>query len=115
MAQKVPSPRHILARNLKSLIKDAGLTIPEVARRAGVDRKTVWNQANARTDPQPERVALVAKVFDLEASMLLSDAFLPEIVKDANFKKLLALYAAANEDGKNLILRVAEAAPRKTG
>lgn len=115
MLQKVLPPRHILARNLKSLIADEGITIPEVARRAGVDRKTVWNQVNARTDPRPEHVAAVAKVFGLEASMLLSDAFRPEMAKDANLKKLLELYAIANTDGRDLILRVAENAPRKAG
>lgn len=113
MLEKVLSPRHILAKNLKALIKTSSWTGPEVARRAGIDRKTAWNYLNARSDPRPEHVTALAKVFGLEGYMLLSAAFRPEMANDANLKRLVEHYEQANEAGRDLILRVAEAAPRK--
>src|SRR5579859_4932503 len=62
MTEKNPSPRHILARNLKLLIEKSGMSAPEIARRARVDRKTVNNQLHARFDPRPDQVAAVAQV-----------------------------------------------------
>ena len=115
MVEKVPSPRHILQRNLQALLRKNQLKGPELARRTGVDRKTVYNYLHGLTDPRPDHVRTIAKLFHLDASMLLSEAFRPEMANDANLKQLLEHYEMANEDGRDLILRVAEAAPRKTG
>lgn len=110
MPEKRLSPRLVLARNLKILIEKSGLAAPEVAKRAGVDRKTVNNQLNGRYDPRPEQVDAVAKVFGLTGWILLSSSFRPEMANNGNIQRLLELYADANEDGRENILRVAEMA-----
>lgn len=115
MVEKVPSPRHILQRNLQALLRKDRLTGPELARRTGLDRKTVYNYLHALTDPRPDHVRAIAKVFHFDASMLLSEAFRPDMANDATLKQLLEHYEKANDAGRDLILRVAEAAPRKTG
>jgi transcriptional regulator with XRE-family HTH domain len=65
MAPQKLLPRQILARNLKALLNKTGLSASEVAKKAGVDRKTINNQLNARYDPRPEQVDAVASVFGL--------------------------------------------------
>jgi transcriptional regulator with XRE-family HTH domain len=108
MAEKRPLPRAVLAKNLKALIDKSGMSAPEVAKRAGIDRKTVNNQLNGRYDPRPEQVDAVAKVFGLTGWLLLSSSFRPEMADNGNIGKLLELYADANKHGKENILRVAE-------
>jgi hypothetical protein len=112
MAEKIPSPRHILQRNLQSLIRTTGITAPEIARRAKppVDRKTVNNYVNSRADPRPDLVEAIARGFGLTAAVLLSENFQPEMAKDGNLRKLLEFYANATENGRESILRVAEMA-----
>jgi transcriptional regulator with XRE-family HTH domain len=114
MADKRPLPRHILAQNLKALKAKSGLSAPEIARRSKppVDRKTVTNYLRGETDPRPDKVEAIAKGFGLTSAALMSASFNPEMADDQNLPKLLELYRFANEDGRNLILRVAEAAPK---
>lgn len=110
MAAKSSSPRLVFAKNLKGLIEASGVSAPEIARRAGVDRKTVNNQLNARFDPRPELVDAVAKVFGIEGWMLLSDSFDPENSLNTNLTRLIELFKASNELGRDSILKIAEMA-----
>ena len=111
MADKQLQPRHIFARNLKALIDESGLSAPEVAKRAGVDRKTVNNQLNARFDPRPELVESVAKVFGVDASLLLSPTFGTSFARSVA-TKLVQLYNEADEAGREVIMKVAEMAAK---
>ena len=86
------------------------MSAPELAKRAGVDRKTVNNQLNGRYDPRPEQVALVAKVFGVSYWLLLSPNYDPDPTTSANLQKLAEMYQAANDNGREAILRVAEVA-----
>ena len=104
-------PRDILSRNLRALLARSPLTAPQVAKKAGIDRKTLNNQLNARFDPQAEQVDAVAQVFGLQGWMLLSPTFNPEVAQ-TNINRLLQLFAEADEDGKESIIRVAELAAR---
>lgn len=110
MAEKRSLPRQRLAKNLKALLAKTGLSGPEVAKRAGVDRKTLNNQLNGRYDPRHEQVDAVAKVFGLEGWQLIHPAFDPERANNQMIEHLLELYAAADEQGRESIMRVAEMA-----
>jgi transcriptional regulator with XRE-family HTH domain len=110
MAEKRPLPRQTLARNLKLLIETTGITASEVAQRAKVDRKTVNNQLNGRYDPRPEQVQAVAEVFGYNNWDLLNPSFVPDGSKNNKLHQLAALFAQANDAGKENILRVAEMA-----
>lgn len=104
-------PRDILARNLRALLARSTLSAPEVAKQARTDRKTFNNQLNARYDPRPEPVDAVARVFGLQGWMLLSPSFNPYLAQ-SNINRLLELFAEADQDGKESIIRVAELAAR---
>ncbi len=110
MAENRPLPRHTLAKNLRILLENTGFSAPEVARRAGVDRKTINNQLNGRYDPRPEQVRAVAKVFHLDEWDLINPNFNPNTPKNQMLKGIIDNYAKADEAGKESIARVAEMA-----
>lgn len=112
MATSRPLPRHTLATNLKALIECHGLTAPDVAKRAGVDRKTINNQLNARYDPRPEQVDKVAAVFGLSGWQLLSPTLDAARNGDGKVETLLEYFSGADDKGREDILRIAEIAAR---
>lgn len=110
MANSKSLPRHILAKNLKTLLSKTGLSAPEVAKKAGVDRKTINNQLNGRYDPRPEQVDAVASVFGFNHWDMLSPHFNPDRKSNERLRALMDLYATADDKGQENILRVAEMA-----
>ena len=117
MTDKRPLPRHVLAQNLKALKAKSGLSAPEIARRSKppVDRKTVTNYLRGETDPRPDKVEAIARGFGLTGAALMSASFQPDMADDEYLPQLLKFWSFANEAGRDLILKVAEAAPRKGG
>lgn len=113
MSKERPLPRQNLAKNLKALIQETGLSGPEVAKRAGVDRKTINNQLNGRYDPQPDMVDAVAKVFNLNGWQLLAPNLDIEAATNGRLQELFELFSAADEVGRENILRVAEMAVKR--
>lgn len=89
------------------------MTGPEVAQKAGVDRKTVNNQLNGRYDPRPEQVQKVAQVFGFEAWQLLSADFNVELERNGKLRELIALYANADEEAREAMIRVARMAKKR--
>jgi transcriptional regulator with XRE-family HTH domain len=110
MAPQKLLPRQILARNLKALLNKTGLSASEVAKKAGVDRKTINNQLNARYDPRPEQVDAVASVFGFNHWDLLSPHFNADRKSNERLRALIDLYATADDKGQENILRIAEMA-----
>jgi plasmid maintenance system antidote protein VapI len=112
MAQKNPTPGDILAHNLRHLLKATDMTGPEVARKAGVDRKTVNNQINGRFDSQSISVERVAQVFGLHAADLLDPDF--DVTRSRNdaVRDLVRMYEEADETGRHAILTVAKMATK---
>lgn len=107
-----PLPRATLSRNLRTLLAASGLTSPEVARKAGVDAKTMNNMLNGRYDPRPEKVDQVATVFGLTGWQLLIPGLSAEILHNGRVEKLLENYLSADQEGRDSINRVAEMAAR---
>ena len=112
MATKRPLPRHVIATNLKKLLATTGLSAPDVARQAGIDRKTLNNQLHGRYDPRPEAVDKVAGVFGYTCWDLLNPNFDPERSKNGRLQSLIDMYSQADDTGRENILRVAEMAAK---
>lgn len=96
MAKNREPPSQTLAKNLRKLMRDKGLSAPEVASRAKVDRKTVNNQLNARFDPRLTQVQAVAEVFGLTCWQLLSPDMNPEHARQ-DVQELLDIWYSIQE------------------
>ena len=110
MAKQRPLPRHTLAKNLRLLMETVQLSEREIAKRAKVDPKTVNNQVNGRYSPDAEKADAVAKVFGLQGWQLLDPAFDVKRAMNEKLQELFELYDAADDAGRENILRVAEMA-----
>jgi transcriptional regulator with XRE-family HTH domain len=110
MPQKSQLPREILAKNLGALLKKTGMSAPEVASKAKVDRKTINNQLNARFDSRLDHVAAVAQVFGLSYLDLLNPHFDVNAEITQKLRILVDLYSDADDTGKHSILSVAQLA-----
>lgn len=107
-----PPPRKTLARNLRLLMAAAGMKAPEVAKRSGVDAKTVNNMLHGRFDPRPEKADQVAAVFGLSGWQLLIPDLPADMLKNGMLDQLIANYVSASPEGRDSISRVAEMAAR---
>ena len=107
-----PLPRKTLARNLRLLMEAAGMKAPEVAKRSGVDPKTVNNMVHGRYDPRPEKADQVAQVFGLSGWQLLVPDLPADMIGNGKLEKLIENYVSAGAEGRDSITRVAEMAAR---
>ena len=85
---------------------------PEVAKRSGVDAKTVNNMLHGRFDPRPEKADQVAQVFGLNGWQLLIPDLPADMFRNGQLEKLIANYVSASPDGRDSIIRVAEMAAK---
>lgn len=90
-----------------------GLSAPQVAELAKVDRKTINNLVNSRFDPRMTLVEKVANVFGLTTWQLLAYDFEAKRPDNRAVLTLLERYTEAGEDGRRAILQVAEIAALK--
>jgi transcriptional regulator with XRE-family HTH domain len=58
---------------LERLRVRAGLTVQEVADRAGVDRKTVWNAEAGRVEPMMPAIRKLAVLYGVDPADLLEE------------------------------------------
>ena len=110
VVKKHPSPRHVLAENLKALLKPSKMSGPELADKAKVDRKSVNNMLNARYDPRPDNVEAVAQVFGLTGWQLLRPGTGKNIANAAQIEGLIDSFNSASPEQRVIILQVAELA-----
>lgn len=115
MAETRPLTRLTMAKNLRRLMDASGLKAPVVAKRAGVDRKTITNWLNGKYQPQPDAADRVAAVFGLRNFNLIDPALDLRRTSNTQLRELVEFYERADEKGRENILRVAEmAAPYKS-
>jgi transcriptional regulator with XRE-family HTH domain len=107
-----PPPRKTLARNLRLLMDASGMNAPEVARRSGVDPKTVNNMVHGRYDPRPEKADQVAQVFGLNGWQLLIPDLPADMLTNGQLESVIRNYVSASAEGRDSILRVAEMAAK---
>ena len=109
---KRPLPRHTLARNLRLLMDASGMKAPEVARRSGVDPKTINNMVHGRYDPRPEKADQVAEVFGIRGWQLLIPDLPVDMLANGTLESVIRNYVSASVEGRDSIQRVAEMAAK---
>lgn len=113
--KSLTSPIQRYAKNLRRLIELHELSVAQVADRAKVIPKQVYNLLNASHDPRLKGLEKVAQVFGLSAWQMLA-VDLDDKPGDA--KQIMALlerFSASDESGRKTILQVAEIAATKPG
>jgi len=108
VAKKYPAPRYVLAENLKALLAPSGMSAPELADKAKVDRKSVNNMLNARYDPRPDNVEAVARVFGLTGWQLLRPGTGGKAAPADQLETLIERFTEASPEERATILKVAE-------
>lgn len=106
-------PRDRLASNLKALIESGGQSVPEIAARAGVDRKTINNLLNRRFDPRLSLVEKVANAIGMSTWQLLATDLDPEKIDSKQIMRLVDHFSKAKGPGREAIMNVAEIASDK--
>lgn len=103
--------RFELAANLKALLEHADMSPPTLARRSGVDRKSINNMLNARFDAKYENIEKVGRVFGLTGWQMLrrlDSERIEQIPKAAELETLIERYYSADEEHRKTILNIAE-------
>lgn len=112
--QKPPtSPLHRYAKNLRALIDLHEMTVIQVAEKAKIIPKQVYNLLNASHDPRLKGLEKVANVFGLSAWQMLA---VDLDGKPAELKQVLTLlerFSAMDEAGRATLMQVAEIAASK--
>lgn len=102
----------ILAANLRWLMARDKLSEADVAKKAGIDKKTVNNMLNARFASQLDKVDAVAKVFGLQTWELFVDGMGQALARDGKLGNIIEAYAKTDDSGRESMLKVAEIAVR---
>lgn len=112
--EKTPtSPMQRYARNLKALIALHEMTVAQVAERAKVIPKQVYNLLNASHDARIKGLEKIANVFGLSAWQMLAVDLEGKPAEMKQVLRLLGRFAATDEAGRATILQVAEIAASK--
>lgn len=90
----------------------AGMKAPEVAKKSGVDPKTINNMIHGRFDPRPEKADQVARVFGLDGWQLLIPDLPIDMLKNGKLEQLIANYVSASPEGRDSISQVAAMAAK---
>jgi transcriptional regulator with XRE-family HTH domain len=113
MEKSLTSPTQRYAKNLKRLIEMHEMTVAQVADKAKLVPKQVYNLLNASHDPRLKGLEKVANVFGLSAWQMLA-VDLDEKPGDVKQTlKLLELFSASDSSGRHTILQVADIASTK--
>lgn len=103
---------NILAENIEKLMQHSIYNSNEkLGKAAKIDPKTISNMRNPdrfSVGPTTSKIDAVANVFNLESWQLLFPGLSIESIDRDAMNKLLPAYAAADEGGKQTLLRIAE-------
>jgi transcriptional regulator with XRE-family HTH domain len=103
--------RLALARSIQLLIAAAGTTAPQIAKRAGVDPKTMNNLINGRFAANLDVLEKIAEAFNLQAWQLLMPDLVQSLLSDNNnLARVIEAYRSTDATGRFSILTVAEMA-----
>jgi transcriptional regulator with XRE-family HTH domain len=113
MAGIRPKPRATLAKSLAVLMTKTGFKTPYIAKKSGVDPKTINNMIHGRYDPRLDKVNAVAEVFGLSGWQIIMPGYVEAWIEDgANIERLIKNFSAADETGRHSIMSVADMAAR---
>lgn len=114
MRKEWPSAVKTLATNLDRLLTDAGMSDRAAEKECGVGHKTINNMRHGRHAPELDTIEKVAKIFGMQAWMLLVPDINPALLRERRIHSLLDHYVGATEHGQETIDRVAESVPRRS-
>lgn len=112
MRKQWPSANKTLAANLDRLMKAEKMSDRAAQQKCGVGHKTINNMRHAKHAPELDNVEKVAKIFGLQAWMLLIPDVNPEVFRQRAIHDLVDHYVASTDDGKKTISAVAASAPK---
>ncbi len=108
MQKKRPHTTETLARNLNFLMEKHGYSEKEMEKRSGVSSKTINNMRNAKHTATIENAEKVAGVFGLKGWQLIVPGLAADLVESKDLSATMANYAAADDEGRKAIARLAE-------
>jgi len=100
-----------LASNLRALMEDREYTQVALARKAGLDQKTISNIINPDRNEYTPTLAVVeaiAGVFDVPVYQILIDELPLDLLKNHQIHKLVDSYKMTGKEGRRNVSRVAE-------
>jgi transcriptional regulator with XRE-family HTH domain len=103
-----PHTTETLARNLNFLMEKYGYSEKEMERRSKVSAKTINNMRNAKHTATIENTEKVAAVFGLSGWQLIVPGLAADLVESKDLSATMANYAAADDEGRKAIARLAE-------
>lgn len=101
----------ILAQNLDLLMGIDGYTQTSLAKKSGVNQKTIGNMLNPETTkngPTLSNISAVAKVFNLETWHLLVPEQPIEVLKSKEIEDLVMNYSKIDQGGRKNLNRISE-------
>jgi transcriptional regulator with XRE-family HTH domain len=110
MQKPATSPLDRFSKNLKTLIALHEMTVAQVAEKARVIPKQVYNLLNGSHDPRLKGLEKVANVFGLSAWQMLAIDLEGKPAEIKQVLRLLELFTATDESGRKTIMQVAEIA-----
>ena len=113
MQAQTTSPLHRYAKNLKALIALHEMTVIQVAEKAKLTPKQIYNLLNANHDPRLKGLEKVANVFGLSAWQMLATDLEGKPAEAKQVLTLLERFSEADEGGRQTILQVADIASTK--
>lgn len=97
-----------LRNNLSILMERDSLSETGLAKRAKVAQKTVNNIMNLRSAPTLDVLTRLAQALNVTPWLLVMPDLPSDMLRSHEAERLLRSYIASNNDGRDLILHVAE-------
>lgn len=103
-----PETTESLARNLRHLMRQNGLSEKALEKRSGVAQKTINNILNRVSSPTLDTVEKLAQSFGLTGWHLIMPSLPDDLVSSQSIEKLYKSYLNSSAEGRDHISRVAE-------
>ena len=98
----------VLSRNVRWLMADRKCTQERLAKRSGASQRTISNVLTQKKTPTLDTVDRLAKAYNVTIWELLSPFLPDDMGTGTKINKLLENYLKADDQGKALILQLAE-------
>jgi transcriptional regulator with XRE-family HTH domain len=108
MRTESPSAKAVLAANLAALMARDGLSQHALARRAGVDQKTISNVLNCVKALQLDKLEQIARAFRLAPWQLLIPELPIDLIDRAKLDRLIAAYLSCDDASRAILDHLAE-------
>jgi transcriptional regulator with XRE-family HTH domain len=108
MHKQRPNPRESLAKNVAMLLRIHNMGQSDLARKSGVNQKTISNIVHGKNAPNLDKVDAIAKAFGLDAWHLILPNLPEEIANGGAIAQLVENFLASDSESRKYINHVAE-------